>query len=295
MKTTLVILAAGLGSRYGGGGQKQVEKVGLNDEIIAHFSVFDAKTAGFDKVVFIIKREMEEYFAANITNCLTGIEIAFVYQETGDLPQGYICPPERTKPWGTGHALLAARDVVKEPFMVINADDFYGKSAYKDVHDFIINPTNGNYDFIMPGFILANTVPEQGEVTRGICAVENGRLADIIETAKIRRTADGFAGEFGALPSDSLASMNAWGFKPSIFKELMREFAVFLDDGINDLKSEFYLPAAVQTLIKQGTCDVHVTPARDKWFGITNPEDADKVRAAIKDMVADGRYPERLF
>ncbi|MCL2171132.1 MAG: sugar phosphate nucleotidyltransferase [Defluviitaleaceae bacterium] len=295
MKPALIILAAGLGSRYGGGGKKQVEKVGANGEIIAHFSVFDAIQAGFGKAVFVIKSEMREYFDEHIAKNIQGIEVVYAYQEMDDLPDGYICPPERTKPWGTAHALWAARNVVDTPFMSINADDFYGAQTYRDIFNHIA-VNKGDFDYAMPGFLLKNTVPERGEVTRGVCMVKNGMLTDIVETEGISRAEDGnFYHENNILAADTPVSMNCWGFKPNIFAEITREFCHFLDNNIADLKSEFYLPNMVQTLVGKGICNVHVSPARDKWYGITNPEDADKVRAAIAQMIAAGQYPPKLF
>jgi len=302
LTTTLVILAAGMGKRYGSDGQKQVEKIGISGEIIADFSVYDAIAAGFSKAVFVIKGEMQSYFEENITAkyAKSGIEVAFAHQSLDDLPPGYSRPENREKPWGTAHALWACRDIVKEPFMVINADDFYGASTYRDIHDFLINPKYGNYNFVMPGYLIANAVPNSGVVTRGICSVENGMLIDINETDGIRREGDEIfiqteGGGRYVFPQNTLVSMNAFGFKPGIFREFEREFGVFLDENAEDLKAEFFQPTAVQTLIKKGVCTMNVIPAKDRWFGITNPEDKEKVKRAVAEMVGHGKYPERLF
>ncbi len=283
MNTTLVVMAAGMGSRFGG--LKQVEPVGKNGEAILNFSVYDAKAAGFNKVVFVIKHAIEKDFKELVGKKIEKmIDVEYVFQETDILPQGFNCPKGREKPWGTGHALLCCKDVVKEPFAAINADDFYGKSAYRHAADSLKRS-----EWCMVGFRLGNTVTENGYVSRGVCEVENGRLKSVTEHTKIG--SDCVCEDSGeSLPPDTVVSMNFWAFTPDIFDYLEREFKAFLTEHIEEPKSEFYLPTVVDTLIKNGEKQVSVAASEDKWYGVTYKADKETVVKAIKEMTDNGLY-----
>lgn len=303
MNTTLVIMAAGMGSRFGEG-VKQLEPLGPKGETIMEYSIHDALKAGFNKVVFITRRELVERFDASVKKAVgDAVETQYVFQEIADVPEGYSVDPERKKPWGTGQAILACKDVVKEPFLVINADDYYGKEAFKTIHDHLVNAnsTPEKYDFCMAGFILGNTLSDNGSVTRGVCVVDDkGNLVGVNETEDIVKTGTGagIEGEAGVTPIDanSHVSMNMWGFTPEIFDVLDKGFKEFLDDpSTNQVKGEYLIPTVVDELIKAGKATVKVLETKDKWFGLTYQADVETVKAALKGLADAGIYPETLF
>lgn len=285
---TLVVLAAGMGSRFGG--LKQIEPIGRGGQALLDFSVYDAKQAGFNKVVFIIKRAIEKEFKETVGKRIEKlIDVEYAYQETDMLPEGFECPEDREKPWGTAHAIYCCRDIVKTPFAVINADDYYGKNAYKQIYNHLKEQTN---DYCMVGFRLANTLTENGTVSRGVCEIEDGKLTAITERTKIldcKYTEDG--GEsWTALPADTVVSMNMWGFNTDIFGYISEGLVDFLKENINVPKSEYYLPLTVSDLIEKGEKDIRVLVAEDKWYGVTYKEDKDAVVKAIGEMVENGEY-----
>ena len=283
---TLVVMAAGMGSRFGG--LKQVEPVGPNGEAILDFSVYDAKRAGFDKVVFIIKKQIEQEFKTLVGSRIEKIiDVEYVFQETDKLPEGFVCPETRQKPWGTGHAILCCKGVVNEPFAVVNADDYYGVSGFRSIYDYLM--ANDNY--CMVGFRLGNTVTENGTVSRGVCKIEGGMLRSVTEHTKIgpdgtSATADGEV----KLPMDTVVSMNMWGFTPDIFTHLEEQFTAFLKENLQSEKGEFFLPFVVDDLIQSGKKQVAVLTTEDKWYGVTYKEDKEPVVAAIKALVDNGVY-----
>ena len=302
-KTTLVVMAAGIGSRFGGG-IKQLEPVGPSGEIIMDYSVYDAMQAGFDKVVFIIRKDLEKDFREIIGNRMEKIvETAYAFQELDDLPAGFQRPEGRTKPWGTGQAILCCKDLVQEPFAVINADDYYGKEAFVKVHDYLAgeHPACGKMDFCMAGFQLGNTLSENGGVTRGICSVnEDGHLTKVTETKNIVKTPEGAAvkGEDGRLTSvaaDCPVSMNMWGFTPEIFEVLENGFAEFLKNLSDPMKGEYLIPTIVDGLIQEQKANVTVLESRDKWFGVTYKEDKPAVVRSFRELIDAGVYRENLF
>lgn len=303
MDTTLVIMAAGIGSRFGGG-IKQLEKMGPNGEIIMDYSIYDARKAGFNKVVFIIRREIEKDFKETVGDRIAGVmKVEYVYQELDRIPSGYSVTPGRTKPWGTGHAVLMCKDVVKEPFAVINADDFYGEEAYKIIHDALVNPVKSGcrYDFCMAGFRLGNTLSENGAVTRGICVADkDGYLQSVCETTGIRDV-DGKIvyddnGSDTVATASSCVSMNMWGITPEFFDELEPRFRRFLDEiPEGDIKREFYLPTVMDELIREKLAKVRVIPTDGKWFGVTYKEDKPSVVSSIKKLIDEGVYPQNLW
>lgn len=300
-KTTLVILAAGLGSRFGGG-IKQLEPVGPNGEIIMEYSIHDALEAGFNKVVFIIRKDLEKDFKEVIGNKIEQItEVAYAYQSLADLPEGYEVPEGRKKPWGTGQALLCCKGIVNEPFVVLNADDYYGKEGFRNIHTYLTSDERTEMDFCMTGFVLGNTLSENGGVTRGICQMdEKGYLTGVKETRNVVKTEAGAAvlTENGLLPleKDSLVSMNMWGFTPEFIQVLENGFPKFLDNiEEGDLKAEYLLPTIVDQLIQAKTAKVAVLRSNDTWFGVTYKEDKEYVMDSFKKLIADGVYKERLF
>lgn len=302
-KTALVILAAGIGSRFGGG-IKQLAPVGPNGEIIMDYSIHDALEAGFNKVVFIIRKDIEEDFKKIIGNRIERItEVAYAYQELSDLPQGYSVPEGRIKPWGTGHALLACRDIIKEPFVVINADDYYGKEGFQKIHQYLIREESSEnmLDICMAGFVLGNTLSDNGGVTRGICQMDRaGYLTDVCETSNIIRTPDGAVteedGKQRPVDANSLVSMNMWGLPPEFIKELELGFPKFLSEiQPGDLKAEYLLPMIIDGLIHEKKVKVRVLKTHDSWFGVTYQEDKQSVMDAFERLIADGVYAERLF
>lgn len=305
-KAALVVMAAGMGSRFGGG-IKQLEPVGPSGEIIMDYSIYDAMEAGFDKVVFVIRKDLETDFKEVIGNRIEKVvEVAYAFQEKEDIPEPYKTTyAERQKPWGTGQAILCCKDVVKEPFLVINADDYYGKEAYQVAFEYLTGAkkeaTSSKEQICMVGFVLANTLSENGSVTRGICkADENQMLTDIVETYNIVKTEGGAAvrTEEGdtLLDVDSLVSMNMWGLQPQFFDTLETGFAAFLETNAeNYQKAEYLLPTIVGTLLKQGKADVKVLKSHDQWFGVTYREDKPFVVASIQHLVEEGTYPHKLF
>lgn len=303
-KTALVIMAAGIGSRFGKG-IKQLAKVGPSGEIIMDYSIHDALEAGFNKIVFIIRKDIEEEFREIIGNRIEKIaEVAYAFQDLKDLPEGFTCPPERTKPWGTGHAILAAKDVIEEPFIVINADDYYGKEAFVKIHDYLVQDREdtGKLDVCMAGFILENTLSDNGGVTRGICALdEHKNLVGITETYHIMKTEKGPVvkeedGSERVLDSKNLVSMNMWGLTTSFMDILEERFAEFLKScGPEDLKKEYLLPTVVDSLIKDGKADVAVLKTHDTWFGVTYQEDKDKVTQEFIRLTEQGVYKKDLY
>ena len=297
MDTALVIMAAGMGSRFGG--IKQIEPVGPNGEIILDYSVYDAIEAGFNKVVFIIRKDIEEAFRAAIGDRIEKrIKTEYVFQNMEDLPGGFTVPEGRTKPWGTGQAILACKGVVKEPFAVINADDYYGKEGLRKIHDYLCNPASvdAKYNFCMAGFEVGNTLSENGTVTRGICQVKEGILTKIVETKEIGK-GDGCAvTPDGNVPLDQPVSMNMWGLTPDIFPELEKRFVTFLG-GIegNELKAEYLIPTIIGDMVDEGCACVHVLKTSDKWFGVTYKEDKALVVESFAGLVEQGVYPRKLW
>ena len=285
---TLVVMAAGMGSRFGG--LKQIEPIGKNDEVLLDFSVYDAVKAGFTKVVFVIKHAIEKDFKAIIGKRIEKmVKVEYVFQENDVLPEGFVCPEDRVKPWGTAHAILCCKDVVKEPFAVVNADDFYGRSAFKKIADFLKQETK---DYCMVGFRLVNTLTENGYVSRGVCEIKDNKLSSVTERTKIvdcKYTEDD--GEsWTPMSPDTVVSMNLWGFMPDIFGYIEDGFKEFLTQNINVPKSEYYLPSVVSSLIENGEKQVEVLIAEDKWYGITYKEDKQNVVDAIGAMVDAGMY-----
>lgn len=286
-EAALVVMAAGMGSRFGG--LKQVEPVGPKGEAILDFSVYDAKKAGFTKVVFVIKHQIEKEFRQLVGSRVEKVlPVEYVFQETDVLPDGYICPKDRVKPWGTGQAVLCCKDVLDMPFAVINADDFYGAGSYRQI---MAGLRNGS-DCCMVGFRLANTTTENGTVSRGICTIEDGCLAGITERTSIdsqcRYTDEN--GKIVQLAEDTVVSMNMWGMHPDVFQYFEAEFRKFLDQHIEDPKAEFYLPSVMDWMIQSGTKRIPVLVAEDKWYGVTYREDKDMVVRAIRTMVEEGKY-----
>lgn len=301
---TLVVMAAGIGSRFGGG-IKQLEPVGPNGEIIMDYSVYDAMEAGFDKVVFVIRRDLEQDFKEIIGNRMEKVvEVAYAYQEKDDIPEDYRKQYEdRKKPWGTGQAILCCRDVVKEPFLVINADDYYGKEAYVEAYKYLTSEQqiSEKMQISMVGFVLGNTLSDNGSVTRGLCMVdEDGLLVDIVETYNIFKTGTGAVirteEEEIEVDADSLVSMNMWGLKPEFFEILEKGFADFLEKNAENYQNaEYLLPTIVGELLRDGKADVTVLHSNDQWFGVTYKEDKPYVVAAVRGLVDKGVYPEKLF
>ncbi len=303
MKTALVIMAAGMGSRFGGG-IKQLEHVGPNGEIIVDYSIYDAKRAGFDKVVFIIRKDIEKAFHEIIGDRISKqIEVEYVYQELDALPEGYTCPAERSKPWGTGHAILSCLGAVKEPFMVINADDYYGKEAFALIHDFLVKAAekDSKGEYCMAGYVMGNTLSDNGIVTRGLCQVDaDGNLLSVEEMYAIERKGDiavakNGAGETVEMALNSAVSMNMWGFTPDFLETLKDGFAEFLKDNSENPKAEYLLPEAVGALLRAKKASVKVLPTNDKWFGVTYKEDKEKVVQSLQELIDKGQYPASLY
>ncbi|MCI7222117.1 MAG: sugar phosphate nucleotidyltransferase [Firmicutes bacterium] len=298
-KPTLVILAAGMGSRYGG--LKQIDTVGNNGESIIDFSIYDAKEAGFEKVVLIIRKEHEEAFRKCLTDKVSKhMEVEFAYQDMYDIPEGIKVPEGREKPWGTTHALLACRNIVKGPFAICNADDFYGKDAYRVIYNYLKNEiSDDNYGMV--GYLCNNTLTDNGTVTRGVCENTDGYLSKIVEVQKIARK-DGKPvyednGEWKELDPNTLVSMNFWGFTPKIFEECEVLFKDFIGEAVkeNPMKCEHVIPTAIGTLVKENKCKVKMLSSKDEWFGVTYKEDKPSVVAKIQKMKDDGIYPFDLW
>ena len=298
-KTSLVIMAAGIGSRFGQG-IKQLTKVGPSGEIIVDYSIHDALEAGFNKIIFVIRKDIYDDFEEIIGKRISKLcDVEYAFQEMEDLPEGFTVPEGRVKPWGTGQAVLACKDLIHEPFAVINADDYYGKEAFVKVHDFLIEHANDRYQYCMPGFVLENTLSDQGGVTRGICKVDgNGHLTEITETPNIVKKNDEMAvseDDGKEIPLSSLASMNMWGVTPDYLKILEDGFVDFLKNiPEGDLKAEYLLPIIMEGLLKENKATISVLETHDKWFGITYAADKDKVIEEFKKLVDQGVYPSPL-
>lgn len=309
---TLLIMAAGIGSRFGGG-IKQLEPVGLHDEVIIDYSIHDAIEAGFNKIIFVIRKDIEEDFQERIGKraealCKSrGVEVAYAFQNLQDVPG--VVPEGRTKPWGTGQAVLAAKALIHEPFAVINADDYYGKEAFRQLHDWLILD-HDDQAIAMAGFILKNTLSDNGGVTRGVCKVEDGHthIVDVVETSNIIKTvdADGKIGaevEGTALDPDSYVSMNFWGFpakegcRPAYLEVLEKGFQAFFENEVrnNPLKAEYLLPTHIGGLLRERKCSVKVLETTDKWFGVTYKEDKEAVVQSFRKLIEDGVYQEELY
>jgi dTDP-glucose pyrophosphorylase len=300
MKPTLLILAAGMGKRYGG--PKQIEPVGPNGELIIDYSVYDAIKAGFGRMVFVIRHEFEDAFRQQFGDKYTDrIEVTYAYQEMDSCIDDHKISANRQKPWGTAHAILVAKDVVNEPFAVINADDFYGLGAFKVISEYFADPSHTENDFCMVGYNLENTLSKYGSVCRGICELnEQGFLKKITEHTEIEKNnieikALDSAGNNCCLAGQSIVSMNLWGFKPSIFGLLQSKFDDFLKENGNDPKPEFFIPTVIDNLIHSNITTVKVLKTDEKWFGITYPRDKVKAAACIEELIAQGVYPEKLW
>jgi NDP-sugar pyrophosphorylase family protein len=302
MKPTLLILAAGMGSRYGG--LKQLDAMGPAGEVVLDYSVFDALRAGFGKVVFVIRREFEDQFRSQIgARFADRIQVEYAFQELDDLPAPFTRPADRTKPWGTAHAVLAAESVIHEPFLMINADDFYGRDAFEKIAADLVQPrpSDGMSHYSMVGFYLKNTLSDFGSVARGVCTTDPaGMLASVTEMTKIFKTDAGAENRedpdnIVILTGDEVVSMNFFGFTPDIFAHLRTAFTQFLETSGTDLKAECYVPKEVDVLIKTGKADVRVLESTGKWFGVTYPEDKAEVVAAIQRLVSAGDYPAALW
>ena len=303
--TALVIMAAGIGSRFGGG-IKQLEPVGPNGEIIMDYSIHDAMEAGFNKVIFIIRRDLEKDFKEIIGHRIEKLlPVEYAYQELEDLPAGYEVTPGKTKPWGTGQAVLSVKGMVDGPFLVINADDYYGREGFRRIHDYMAEHMDSQseiYDICMGGFVLSNTLSDNGTVTRGVCQVdEEGYLTNVTETYNIQMKEDGLhaTDESGApvtISPSQPVSMNMWGLPASFVQELEKGFPVFLDNlKEGDIKSEYLLPKIIDNLVQNKKARVTVLDTPDKWFGVTYREDKQAVADAIRGLIQSGVYKEKLF
>ena len=311
--TTLLIMAAGIGSRFGGG-IKQLEPVGFNDEIIMDYSIHDAIQAGFNKIIFVIRKDIEEDFKERIGNRVETIaqkmhvEVGYVFQDIHDIPEGFSFPSDRTKPWGTGQAVLAAKELIHEPFAVINADDYYGKEAFQKLHDWLIID-HEDTAYAMAGFILKNTLSDNGGVTRGVCKVEEGHthVIDVVETSNIVKVVED--GVLKAKTDDteldinSYVSMNFWGFPakegqdPAFLDVLEKHFMTFFEEDVvsNPLKAEYLLPTLIGSLLRENKCTVKVLETHDKWFGVTYKEDKPEVVKSFKKLIEEGVYSTDLY
>lgn len=303
-KPVLVIMAAGMGSRYGG--LKQIDPVDDHGNLIIDFSIFDAVEAGFEKVIFIIKKAIEEDFKEHIGNRVSKhVKVEYVYQELNHIPAGYEVPEGRVKPWGTGHAILSCKSLIDTPFAVINADDYYGKTAFKAIYDQLAAAKDDDkYQYAMVGYQLYNTLTENGHVARGVCRTDDaGHLIDIHERTRIEKHGEiaEFSEDDGAtwteLPEDTIVSMNMWGFTKSILPELDARFGAFLEKNlpVNPLKCEYFLPFVVDELLKEGKAEVMVLKSVDRWYGVTYKEDKEMVVKAIQGLKNQGLYPEKLW
>ena len=289
---TLLIMAAGMGSRYGG--LKQLDSVGPNQETIIDYSVYDAIRAGFGKVVFVIRKEFYKEFKSLITDKYLGkIKVEFAFQELENLPADFSCPEERKKPWGTGHAILSAKDIIQEPFVAINGDDFYGLESFKVVADYY---QNGGSEFSMVAFQLDNTLSDFGSVTRGLCTLKGNKLDTVIETGGLIMSEKGMKSDRNIhLNGKEPVSMNVWGFTPDLFGYLESMFIQFLKEEGDALKSEYLIPSVVNNLIQTDKKSVHILHSSAKWFGVTYKEDKPYVIEEIKKLIKDGHYPKNLF
>lgn len=294
---TLVILAAGMGSRYGG--LKQIDPISDKGEFIIDFSIYDAIKAGFDKVVFVIKKENYADFAETVGNRVSkSIKVEYAFQDINNIPEGFSVPEGRTKPWGTAHAVLSAKDCVTDNFAVINSDDFYGRDAFMKLAAHLKNADKGHC--CMVGYVLDNTLTENGTVSRGECSVdENGYLVDVTERTKLKRDGDMAAyeedGVWHRIPKDTIVSMNCLGFTPAVFEHIEKGFVSFLEKSGAELKSEYYIPTAIKEMMTVGAADVKVYSTDAVWYGVTYHEDKEKVQSSIRKMIADGTYPDGLW
>lgn len=303
-KPVLVIMAAGMGSRYGG--LKQIDPVDDNGHIIMDFSIYDAKRAGFEKVIFIIKRENEDSFREAIGDRVSNyMEVVYAYQEMENVPEGYEVPEGRVKPWGTAHAVYSCKDLIKGSFAVINADDYYGREAFELIYNYLsTHQDDDKYRYTMVGYQLGNTVTDNGHVSRGVCDMnEKGELLAIHERTRIEKRDGGIAytedegDTWIQVPADTTVSMNMWGFTHSILSEIDAGFQTFLDEGLreNPMKCEYYLPSVVSGLLESDRAAVAVLKSADKWYGVTYKEDKPVVVAAVRRMKDEGLYPDRLW
>ena len=303
-KPTLIIMAAGMGSRYGG--LKQVDRITDTGEIILDFSLYDAMMAGFERVVFVIKEEHRELFRELVDERAGRyMQVEYAYQKLDDIPEGFEIPEGREKPWGTGHAVLACRHLINGPFAVINADDYYGAGGFSDIYEYLTGNRDGEkYSYCMVGYKLENTVTENGHVARGVCDIdENGYLKQVTERTKIMRKKQGISyteddgRTWVKLPDDTVVSMNFWGFSHSMMEELEKGMPEFLDTALknNPIKGEYYLPAAADRLIREGKATVKVLTSHDKWYGVTYKQDREDVKNALESMKDKGFYPEKLW
>ena len=294
MDATLIIMAAGIGSRFGTG-IKQLAKMAPNGEIIMDFSIYDAKEAGFTKIVFVIRKAIEQEFKEIIGDRLSRfMPVEYVYQELDDLPEGYEVPAGRVKPWGTGQAVLAAKKVIKTPFIVINADDYYGKEGFKAVHEYLVNGGKS----CMAGFVLKNTLSDNGGVTRGICKMDKeNNLTEVVETKNIVKTVTGVEADGVVVDVNSLVSMNMWGLTPEFLDVLEQGFKEFFEKEVpgNPLKAEYLIPIFIGDLLEQGKMSVKVLKTNDTWYGMTYHEDVAAVKDSFKKMLEDGVYKADLF
>ncbi|MBO4512334.1 MAG: NTP transferase domain-containing protein [Victivallales bacterium] len=296
-KAALLVLAAGLGSRYGG--IKQMDPVGRNGEFVLDYSIFDAVRAGFDQVVLVIRPELEEPLREHFSTLSHKVDIRYVVQDMKDLPAGFSCPAERKKPWGTGHAIRAARNVIKVPFAAINADDFYGAQSYKVLADFLLGECNDSL-YAMVGFKLSNTLSENGTVSRGVASVDgNGYMQGVVERTGVEpyqgavRYKDGE--NYVQLTGNEPVSLNFWGFSPSIFQHIEEQFSDFLKKRIGEPGAEFYIPSVVDQLVHEGKCRVRVLNSPEKWFGMTYAQDRALVVDRIVSLTKQGVYPDSLY
>lgn len=299
MKPTLLVLAAGMGSRYGG--NKQLDEVGPSGETIIDYSIYDAIRAGFGKIVFVIRRDIEEQVKERFVKKLKGkIEVDYVFQEITNLPEGVKVSPERQKPWGTSHAILVTKDKIREPFGVINADDYYGVESFKILHDFLVNDKDPN-SYCIVGYKLGNTLSEHGHVNRGVCRVsEKGLLENIAEVRQIEKThngakAPGTDGKELLFTGNEIVSMNLFGFKTSCFDYLGREFRNFINKNGMDLKAELDIPTSLDIFVKKGDITIKILRSNERWFGVTYREDKPFVVESIRKMIRDGVYPARIY
>jgi UTP-glucose-1-phosphate uridylyltransferase len=300
-KPTLLIIAAGMGSRYGG--LKQIDPVGPNGEIIIDYSIYDAIKAGFSKLVFVIRHHFEDAFREKIGSKFDGLaETAYAYQELDECLDGFALPPSREKPWGTGHAVLVAKDVINEPFAVINADDYYGQDSFGLIYDYLANSDPAKTtDYSMVGFVLRNTLSEYGTVARGVCQCNDQMfMTKVVERTKVEKVGNAARyfdedGTPNSLSGDEIVSMNLWGFQPSIFNHLQREFNDFLVKRSDDNKAELFIPFVVDELVESSQATVKVLKSHDQWFGVTYREDKPKAIACIDKLIKAGVYPENLW
>ncbi len=298
---SLVVMAAGMGSRYGG--LKQIDPVGPSGEIVIDYSIYDALAAGFTKVVFIIREDIEEAFREKVGKSIEPrIKTEYVFQKLDNLPAGFEVPADRTKPWGTGHAVLCAKDAVDGPCAVINADDFYGAASFAAMGSYLAKAADTDvYDYSMVGFVLGNTLTDHGHVARGVCTGDaEDNLSAIVERTKIQRFGEGAKytedeENWVDIDTNCIVSMNMWGYTPSIFGELENRFGKFLDANMDNPKSEYFIPTVTNELIQEGKARVKILKTTERWHGVTYQEDKPKVKQAIGDMVAAGRYPQKLW